>query len=346
MESAYYDATLPSSFGSVNTLAKHTSKNISTAADWLSSQDAYTLHKPVRRRFQRRKTIALGIDHLWQSDLIDVSNISRYNDGVCFILCCIDCFSRYAWTVPLKNKSSVTVLYAFDSILKSSLRRCTYLQTDKGREYLNGNFQSYLKRNNILFYTSENNDIKCALVERFNRTLKTRMYRYFTYTNSRRFVEVLPDLTRSYNASYHSSIRMAPVDVTKETEQVLQRLLYPKRYFQRTHRYSIGDKVRISETKKVFKKSYEGNWTVEIFRIKERINTNPHTYALEDLAGESIKGKFYEHELQKINKKDDGVFKIEKIMKTRKHCGKTQYLVRWLGYSPKFDSWVDDILKP
>ena len=121
MESAYYNATLPSSFGSVNALAKHTSQNYSTAKDWLSSQDAYTLHKPIRRRFERRKTVALGIDHLWQTDLIDVSNISKFNDGICFVLCCIDCFSRYAWTVSLKNKGSVSVTHAFDSILKSSL---------------------------------------------------------------------------------------------------------------------------------------------------------------------------------------------------------------------------------
>ncbi len=141
-----------------------------------------SLHKPTRRRFRRRQTFCPGVDHLWQVDLVDVSFLSRYNDGYRFLMTCIDCLSRYAWVVPIKNKSSASVLSAFASINDS--RKPTYLQSDKGSEFLNFAFQEFLKANDINFYTSENDDVKCALVERYNRTLKTRMWRYFTYTNS------------------------------------------------------------------------------------------------------------------------------------------------------------------
>ena len=118
-----------------------------------------------------------------------------------------------------KNKSATSIVEAFDSI--SDIRKPTYLQSDKGTEFLNSAFQSYLKANDIAFYTSENDDIKCALVERYNRTLKTRMWRYFTSSNSLRYVDVLVDLVKSYNDTIHSSIKTAPSRVSIHNESDL-----------------------------------------------------------------------------------------------------------------------------
>src|SRR6267154_547462 len=215
----YFNPGLPGSFGGVNALSK--ASNRKKVKDWLSGQDAYTLHKPVRRKFKRRRTICVGMDHLWQIDLADLSSLAQHNDGFKFLLTCIDCFSRYAWVVPIKSKHATIVTEAFSSLLID--RRPTYVQSDKGSEFINSTFQSFLKSENIRFYTSENDDIKCALVERFNRTLKTRMWRYFTYSNSLRYIDVLPSLVKSYNETIHSSIKMAPSLVTVHNESKLRK---------------------------------------------------------------------------------------------------------------------------
>ena len=239
--------------------------------------------------------------------------------------------------MPIKNKRATTVTDAFASLIDD--RRPTYVQSDKGSEFLNSSFQTFLSTNGIRFYTSENDDIKCALVERFNRTLKTRMWRYLTYSNMLRYIDVLPSLVKSYNESKHSFIKMAPSQVTVHNESELRRRTV------RTKTRPLlanGDWVRISETRRVFKKGYLPSWTREVFKVVHVHSTDPPTYSINDYSDAPIKGKFYEQELHKVEPSD--VFKVEKVVKTRKKHGKTEYLVRWLGYPPKFDSWVDKLL--
>jgi len=141
---------------------------------FLSARDAYTLHKPRRIRFLRRRTYSKGIADLYQIDLVDVSSLSPFNDGMRYLLSCIDVFSKRAWAVPLRTKSGREVTESFEKIV--SERKCNMVQSDKGTEFLNSTFQAMLRRHNIHFYTSENEDLKASVVERFNRTLKTKMY--------------------------------------------------------------------------------------------------------------------------------------------------------------------------
>lgn len=341
MEQIYYDPRHPGSFSGVARLQRYTKYKRSAVQNFLSEQDAYTLHKPTRIRFPRRRTYAKGINDLFQADLVDVSKLASYNDGYRFILCCIDVFSKRAWAIPLKTKSGAEVTAAFEKIL--SQQQCNMLQTDKGTEWLNATFQSMLRRYNIKFYTSENDDIKASVVERFNRTLKTRMWRYFTHKNTRRFVEVIPDLIHSYNNSYHRSIGMAPAQVNSSNESSIRKKLYPMQSKKNLKwKYSVNDKVRISMQRLPFKKGYTGNWSEELFTIALRHPTKPVTYGIQDLSGEDIKGKFYEFELQKVNKRDD-VYIVEKILKTRKRAGKIEYFVKWRSYPDKFNSWVTDV---
>ena len=164
MKDVYYDPARVGSFGGIRALSK--AANRKDVKEWLSGQEAYTLHRPTRRKFKRRKMICVGLDHLWQIDLADLTSLAVHNDGFKYLLTCIDCFSRFAWAVPIKNKTAQYVTDAFVSIVTT--RRPTYLQSDKGGEFLNSTFQSFLKDQGILHYTSENDDIKCALVERFN----------------------------------------------------------------------------------------------------------------------------------------------------------------------------------
>src|SRR5437867_7435028 len=136
LKDIYFNPARVGSFGGVNALKK--ASNGKNAAEWLMGQEAYTLHKPVRRKFMMRRTICIGVDHLWQIDLADMTSLSSYYDGFKFLLTCIDCFSRYAWAVPIKNKSAMTVA-VFASLLDD--RRPTYVQSDKDSEFLNSTFQ-------------------------------------------------------------------------------------------------------------------------------------------------------------------------------------------------------------
>jgi transposase InsO family protein len=341
MEEIYYNPREAGSFGGVQALARRSGKRQYTVRKFLQEQDTYTLHKPVRRRFPRRRTYAKGIDDLFQADLVDVSNISQHNDGYRYILTCIDVFSKMAWAIPLKSKSANEVTSAFEKILAD--RRCNMLQTDKGTEWLNSKFQSMLRNNGIKFYTSENEELKASVVERFNRTLKERMWRYFTYKNTRRFLDILPDLIHSYRHSYHRSIKMVPADVDKSVEDLVRRHLYPVKLKKKLkYKFSVGDKVRIAMQKVPFTKAYTGQWSEEIFVVKMCNPTLPVTYSIQDQAGEDIKGKFYEDELQKITK-SDSEYIVEKILKTRKRGGIIEYFVKWRSYPDKFNSWVKDV---
>ena len=140
MEQLYYSTNKPGSFGSARNLSKYANIPSQNVKQWLSSQDAYTLHKPVRRKFPRRKTFVVSINYLYQIDLVDVSKLDMYNDRNRFILTCIDCLSRYAFAQPVRNKSALEVKNAFSRILNETDFPPVYVQTDKGKEFLNSLF--------------------------------------------------------------------------------------------------------------------------------------------------------------------------------------------------------------
>ena len=145
----YFDTKSPVAFTSPLALYREAKKRYPSLTfqkvkTWLQSKDTYTLHKPVRYNFPRNRVIVTGIDDQWQADLVDISSLARFNKGYKFLLTCIDVFSKFAWVVPLKNKLGETLVNGFQSILDIG-RSPEKLQTDKGTEFLNRNFQSFLK---------------------------------------------------------------------------------------------------------------------------------------------------------------------------------------------------------
>ena len=164
-----------------------------------------------------------------------------------------------------------------------------------------------------------------------------------THRHTSRWVDVLKDVVEAYNRSKHRAIAMAPIDVTPETEDEIARRLYPPKP-PLTYKFDVGDRVRIAKYRHVFQKGYLPLWTQEIFEIADKYPTYPVTYGLKDLAGESMKGKFYEQEIQKVVQIDD-VYDVEKVLKTRRRNGKVEYFVKWKGYPEKFNSWLTDITR-
>lgn len=342
LRKTYFDARGPGSLGGVRALSKAAGLNESKTRRWLTFEDAYTLHKPIVRRFERRKTIASSIDAQWQADLMDLRKIRKDNDGFVFVLVVVDILSRYAFVRPLKDKTGNSVVEAFADIFKRGRRRPLKLQTDAGTEFTNRTFQNFLKKENVGFFVTQNRETKASIAERFIRTFKNRMWRYFTREQTYRYVDKLQDLVKGYNRSFHSSIRMAPELVTSKNQDHVFDTLYNKDIkSRRKESLRVGDNVRLSKPRKTFSKGYESAWTEEIFFVSEVLRTTPRTYRVLDSLDEPVIGSFYAEELNKIGPKE--VFRINAILRSRRASnGHKEFLVSWRGYPAEFDSWVDE----
>jgi transposase InsO family protein len=310
--------------------------------EWLASQEAYTMHRRMLKKFHRNKGITRGIDDLWQIDLADMQNISKYNDNFRYLVTCIDVFSKFAWVIPIKNKQAKSVLEAFKIIIENSSRKPNNLQSDQGTEFLNKEFKEYLEEIGVGHYYV-NSELKASVVERFNRTIKEKIYRYFTYKNTYDYISVLGDLVQSYNNSFHRSIKTSPNLVNKNNEKKIHKILYGSGKIKKPFfKFKIGEQVRITKYKSIFEKGFTAKWTEEIFRIRTLIPREPIVYKLEDLNGEEIKGVFYEPELQKVIKDIKDPFVLDKVLKTKTEKGEKKYFVSWRGYPPSFNSWITD----
>ena len=245
------------------------------------------------------------------------------------MLTIIDVFSKFVWIVPLKRKTGQEVANAFSRILKE--RRPSKTWVDKGREFYNKDVQKLVE-----LYSTENEEKSCV-IERFNRTIKEKIVRYFFANNTRKFVDVLALLVDQYNNTIHSSIRMTAKEASrKENKNKVWRNLHPEFGDKTlTPKFSIGDHDRITKKKKSFDKGYTQRLTEEVFTISKIQLAIPVTYKITDYNGEEIQGSFYEQELQKT--KQD-IFRIEKIIKQKGN----KSLVKWLGYNDWFNSRVDN----
>lgn len=198
-----------------------------------------------------------------------------------------------------------------------------------------------MKKHDIVHFSTAS-DLKASVVERFNRTLKGRMWRYFTANNTLRYIDVLQDLVKSYNHSYHSSIKMKPVQVTAENTLQVFENLYGDVQNKSKNKFKKGDQVRISKLRGVFDKKYKQSFTDEVFTVTECIPREPPVYKLADYDGEPIQGSFYDAELQKVTVRKDKVYQVDTILKQRTVKGKKQAFVRWKNWPDKFNSWVNE----
>ena len=296
------------------------------------------LHKPRRNNYLRRKIIVNHIDEIFAADLVEMQKFSKINKGYRYLFTCIDTFSKYAFAIPLKDKKGITIKNALQKIFNK--RKLEFLWTDNGKEFYNNQVNDLLEKNNIKLYSTNNSEIKSSVIERFNRTFKNMMYKKFTENNNTIFYNIIDKLVNEYNNKCHRTIKMTPVEASKKINENKIKQIYNFEKTNKIAKFKIGDHVRISLNKNIFEKSYETNWTEEIFVIYDIKYSNVPYYYLKDLNDEKLDGTFYEQELQKTNLT---LYVIEKIIKTKND----KLFVKWRGYNNSFNFWINkkDVIK-
>ena len=358
LKKLYYDPESPASYSGVNKIyqtAKEDGRQISrhTIQNWLQKQKIYTENRHAITKFKRRKTIIpfqhymLDIDSAFMTDYAKENNNNKY-----FVLA-IDDFSKRVFTRPVKQLTGMHIKEALNDILKEAKTKPMMFRSDKGTEYVNSTVQRFLKNKKIKHVVTQNST-KAAFAERAIYTIKRRLLRAMVAKKTKHWLDLLPAITSSYNKSYHRTIGMKPIDVSKENEaDIWKRVYWPKikvlkkgkqttREHKKDFRYKVGDTVKITTEKGKFDRGYNTRFSLENFNIADRhIRQGIEVYTLKDMDNELILGTFYPQEIQRISSDPNEEYSIEKILRTRQRNGKKQYLIRWAGYSSKWDSWID-----
>lgn len=293
------------------------------------------LHKPARKNFKRRRVIIKGLNDLFQADLVEMIPYAKANRNFKYILIVINTFSKFVYTRPLKNKAAEEVTKAMRDVLQKAKENPKNLQTDQGKEFFNQKFAALMKEFNINHYTTFSN-LKASIVERCNRTLKNLMWKRFSMQGHYRWIGILDDIVNKYNNTVHTKTGYKPSAVSKRNERKILASAYTHlKILDRNSNFKIGDYVRISKYRHAFSKGYVPMWSNEIFKIRQVKLTNPATYILEDMSGDSILGGFYKYEIQKV--KHPNVYLVEKVLRRKNN----KVYVKWLGMDNTHNSWID-----
>ncbi|EFP04695.1 hypothetical protein CRE_19557 [Caenorhabditis remanei] len=301
----------------------------------LQDLESFTLHRPNVSRFPRRATRSIGMYCDLQADLADMSKYKSKNDGVTFLLNVIDIYSRRLFVKPLQSKHGVGVAKAFQEIFNEMSTPPLTVYSDDGKEFYNANVKRLFDKLHIKL-ASPKSEIKCAVIERANRTLKTRLAKYMTEKYNHRYIDVLPKIVKGINNSFNRGIGAIPNQVKQGDFPIP----IPRRSSAKI-KFSVGDHVRTAAKKAHFDKGYEQGWTTEVYVVKQVLAGHPVTYRLVDTNGEPIVGIFYTRELTKCTYAADAVYRVETVLRTEMRNGRRQHFVKWDGYDSSHNSWID-----
>ena len=260
---------------------------------------------------------------------------SKVNRGYKYSFTNIDIFSKHAYAFPLKTKTVKEIESCLQKIVKE--RKPKYIWFDQESAFLSKEMLNFFKDNNVKIYYTHS-DLKAVIIERFNRSLRELMMKSFVKNNNTVWYNNLPELIKTYNYRYHSTIKMKPKNVKKLNEKHVKNTVYNYDITNKEPKFKVNDLVRISLKRRALFHKPTGNirWSEQLHKIYKVNVSNVITYQLKDMNDEIIKGQFYTKELQ-LTKNDTGEYIIEKILKTNKN----KIFVKWRGYDSSFNSWID-----
>ena len=265
------------------------------------------IFSPVIKKFQRIQIQTHYKDECWSIDLIDRSSLSKYNKNYKFIFTIIDNHTKYAWAIPLKDKSGKSTTTAIKNLIEKEKRKPHKIWSDRGKEFYNTTFLHYLKEQNIQIY-STHSDLKAVFVERFNRTLLDLIKEPMYIEGKGSWLNHLDAALDKYNNRVHGTTKMTPFEASNNSllpsnnnnNNKVPRDSYrsfAQSFAQSFAKFQVGDYVRVPDKRNIYSKGYTTNWNRELFKIHSINKTNPVTYTLNDENGEIIQGKYYEQEL-------------------------------------------------
>ena len=239
--------------------------------------------KKPKKYYPTNKTDVYHIDDIWSLDILDLKDYgSKNNRGYRYVLVTIDNFSKFGWTIPLKNKNAQTIKDSFENIIISSKRKPNLIETDRGKEFYNKIFQDFLNKNNIKLY-SRNSSYGAVFAERFNRTIRDLLKKIVFEQGDAKWIDVLQTITKQYNNRIHSSTKLSPKDASlKKNEGFVYKNILDKRKKIKP-KYEIDDLVRTADLKKTFSKSDTTNWSYKLYKITEIINDTIPSYKIDNL---------------------------------------------------------------
>ena len=270
----------------------------------LKQKVAKEIFSPVVKKFDRIQIQTHYKDECWSIDLIDRSSLAKYNKNYKFIFTIIDNHTKFAWAIPLKDKSGKSTTTAFKKLIETSKRKPEKVWSDRGKEFYNKTFLDFLKQNEIQIY-STHSDLKAVFVERFNRTLLDLIKEPMYIEGKACWLNHINSALDKYNNRVHTTTRMTPFEASNKPIDPPTFVNKPKQ-----PNFQVGDYVRVPDKRNIYSKGYTTNWNRELFKIQKINPTNPITYTLEDENNEQIAGKYYEQELLR------SVFNFESNNKT------------------------------
>ncbi|KAL3112524.1 hypothetical protein niasHT_018730 [Heterodera trifolii] len=312
----------------------------------------YTLFKPKREKFRRLRTVPTGfmtgefcpryfhvIGSDLQADLADFQALSRKNSGYRYLLLAVDVLSRRMFSSPVKSKRPADVKRAFEEVFGQMPKLPETMYTDRGLEFVAKPMKEFFAENGIKKYETSSMK-KAAVAERAIRTLKTRLYKYFSAKNTSAWVDVLPKFLSAINNSVCRATGHRPNEITDANAREVWKRVYGEGLVPADKRPKIkaGETVRIPEPKHIFEKGYIPNYSDHVYTVDEAWSTNPQHYLLKDYYGTKLKRKFYLPELTKVQIDENTMYRIEKKYKERMRDEKKEILVKFIGFPEKY--WV------
>ncbi|ODM88244.1 putative uncharacterized transposon-derived protein F54H12.3 [Orchesella cincta] len=262
----------------------------------------YTLFKPARKNFKRRRDLVQGYGELWNIDLLDMQKFFRFNKGLKYILVVVEGLSKKAYCRGIKNKRADSVKVAFEEIVKEAGYAPRLIHADRGNEW-GGTFRRYLEQVGSKLYHSYT-DKGAVLAERMNRIIRSRLYAIMFHNKDKIWYTHLQPVISSYNSTKNSRYRLSPNEVNKDNQFSVWKRIY-KDYVrdktnQKPSRLQVNDIVKISREKLLFEKGATHSFSLENFKIIKVEPTVPWTYRLADVNGEELAGGFLYEQLQKV----------------------------------------------
>ena len=228
---------------------------------------AKEIFSPVIKKFQRIQIQTHYKDECWSIDLIDRSSLSKYNKNYKFIFTIIDNHTKYAWAIPLKDKSGKSTTTAFKSLIEKAKRQPDKIWSDRGKEFYNKTFLDFLKQNEIQIFSTIS-DLKAVFVERFNRTLLDLIKEPMYIEGKACWLNHIDAALEKYINRVHGTTKMTPIEMVTNTNKIINIKINKN---EKIPKFQVGDYVRVPDKRNIYSKGYTTNWNRELFKIHKII---------------------------------------------------------------------------